>query len=225
MVGIFDKGQVYLLISIVFYFSRISIINGQMSIGMFIAYQSFMNSYSSSFNSLVNIYRNFKAMKGNLLRVDDVLDQREDSLLSSQENTIPKTYQRLEGRIKLENIDFGYTNRGALLFGNFSLTVEPGEIVALVGSSGSGKSTILKMIGGIIEPKSGKISIGGYPIEEINRDIFGRSVGIVDQDIMIFDGTVLDNITMWSKFDNQEDVNSDDWIIALICWFVVALLW
>ncbi|WP_395166623.1 cysteine peptidase family C39 domain-containing protein [Francisella salimarina] len=208
MISIFDQSQLYLLMAIVFYFGGLSIMNAEMSIGMLIAYQSFMHSYSSSFNSAVGVYRSLKAMKGNLLRVDDVLAQKEDSLLTSQEKSIAKTYEKLDGAIELKNIDFGHTNRGPLLFENLSLTIEPGEIIALVGGSGSGKSTILKMIGGIVAPKSGQISIGGCPIETINRDIFGASVGIVDQDIMIFDGTVYDNITMWNKFANQDDVES-----------------
>ncbi|APC95054.1 ATP-binding cassette domain-containing protein [Francisella tularensis subsp. novicida] len=207
MIGIFDQSQIYLLIAIVFYFGGLNIMSGQMSIGMFIAYNSFMNSYSSSFSSLVNTYRNLKAMKGDLLRVDDIFDKKDDHLLVQQENSAAKVYEKLNGKIELKNISFGYTNRGPLLFKDFSLTVNPGEIVALVGGSGSGKSTILKMIGGIITPQSGQISIGGCLIENINRDIFAASVGIVDQDIMIFDGTVHDNITMWNKFINQEDID------------------
>jgi len=208
MITIFDHSQTYLLLAIVFYFGGLSIINAEMSLGMLIAYQSFMHSFSSSFDNLINIYRSFKSMKGNLLRVDDVLDQEEDHLLAAQEKVSVSNYTKLNGKIELNNIDFRYTNRGPLLFSNFSLTVEPGEVVALVGGSGSGKSTILKLIGGLIKPDSGEVKVGGVDINKINRDIFGASVGIVDQDIMIFDGTMLDNVTMWNCHVNVDDLKS-----------------
>ncbi|MEY8715166.1 ABC transporter transmembrane domain-containing protein [Francisella philomiragia] len=207
IIGIFDQSQSYLLMAIVFYFGGVSIISGVMTVGMLVAYQSFMQSYSSAFGSVVGVYRGFKAMKGNLLRVDDVLEKDDDELLVKQEEAVIKKYEKLNGSIQLKNIDFGYTNRGPLLFKDFSLTIEPGEIVALVGGSGSGKSTILKMIGGIIKPKSGEIIIDDCLIENINRDIFAASVGIIDQDIVVFDGTLVDNITMWNQFINSEDID------------------
>ena len=97
----------------------------------------------------------------------------------------------------LENITFGYSPLDKPLLTGFSLTVGPGQQVALVGGSGSGKSTVSRLISGLYSPWEGAIRIDGQRLEDIPRGALAASVSFVDQDVFLFEGTVRDNVALW----------------------------
>lgn len=107
--------------------------------------------------------------------------------------------EKLTGRVELNSITFGYNKLSPPLIEDFSLSLKPAGSVAFVGGSGSGKSTLAKLISGLYSPWSGEIRFDGRLRNEINRGIFTGSLAVVDQDIILFEDTILDNITMWDK--------------------------
>lgn len=105
--------------------------------------------------------------------------------------------RKLDGEIVVRNLTFGYSAFDEPLIRNFSLSMRPGSRVALVGASGSGKSTMGRLISGLVEPWSGEVLIDGQPLSAIPRELLRNSMAVVDQEIAMFDGSIRDNIALW----------------------------
>ena len=177
------------------------VIEGRFTIGMVMAFQGFLSSFMQPASNLINAGQSMQEMITQMERVDDVMSYQEDSAFSPREKK--EEYQKLSGAIELKDVTFGYSKLGNPLITDFSLTVKPGQKIAIVGRTGCGKSTLAKLISGLNHPWSGTITFDGIPLEEIDRNVFTGSVSVIDQEITLFEDTISQNIKMWD--DSIED--------------------
>ena len=181
-----------------------SIMKGHLTAGILLAFQSFMTAFMNPVNQLLQAGQSLQEMTSYIERIDDVMDYPEDSAQTETMNEEEmENVVKLSGRVEMKHVTFGYSRLAPPLIEDFSLTLNPGQRVAFVGGSGSGKSTIAKLLSGLYQPWSGEILFDGKPISEIPRPLFKGSMAMVDQDIVLFHDTVQNNIKMWD--DTIED--------------------
>ena len=151
--------------------------------------------------SLLGMSGQIQEMKGTVTRLDDVLRNPVDPQLMIDPSPIPRFegVARLDGVVELRNITFGYSKLEPPLIRDFNLALRPGQRVALIGGSGSGKSTIARLICGLFRPWDGEVLFDGVQRNDLPRRLIHDSVALVDQDIVLFEGSMRENITMWDS--------------------------
>lgn len=175
------------------------VISGGLSIGMLVAFQSLTGSFLEPIGSLVGLSSSLQELESDLTRLDDVLINPVDpeTQRAETEQTALMADFRLKGSLELRNVTFGYNPVEPPLIANFSLQASPGDRLAIVGSSGSGKSTVAKLISGLYAPWDGTILLDGHPRDTVQRRSLHESLALIDQDIFLFAGTIRQNLTLW----------------------------
>ena len=173
------------------------VMQGQFTVGMVMAFQGYLTAFTGPASEIIEARQTVQEMRTQMERIDDVMKYPDDVIFDSEKNDAPENYHKLSGNIEIKNISFGYARLAPPLIENFNLKLEPGKSVALVGSSGCGKSTIARLLSGLYQPWDGDILFDGKKITEINREIFTGSLAVVDQDIILFEDTIANNIKMW----------------------------
>jgi ABC-type bacteriocin/lantibiotic exporter with double-glycine peptidase domain len=185
------------------------IMNGDLTIGALIAFQVWMTNFLNPVNMMVNLGSRLQQVKGDMIRLDDVQHYPIDPYTEGTQNTQAapdKMGNKLSGQVVIRHLTFGYSRLAPPLIENFNLTLRAGSRVALVGGSGSGKSTIAKLIAGLYEPWEGEILFDGQTRDIIPYAKLKNSLVMVDQDIFLFEGTVRDNITMWDVTHSEASI-------------------
>ena len=174
------------------------VMDDSLTIGMLVAFQSLMQQFMQPVNQLVSLGSSLQEVEGKLNRLDDVLSNPQEERIQDEEINI-KSYisPKLAGFLELNKITFGYNRTAPPLIENFSLSLKPGQRIALVGGSGSGKSTVAKLVAGLYQPWDGSINFDGESRNRIPPQVLVNSIATIEQDIKLFAGTVRDNLTLW----------------------------
>jgi NHLM bacteriocin system ABC transporter peptidase/ATP-binding protein len=202
----------------------LKVMRGEFTVGMLVAYQTLLGSFTRPLASFVNFSSSLQELQADMNRLDDVLRYPADAQYRVEAEAKeggqpaaaagsgaaaaaaagapaiirpPGARVKLSGRVELKGITFGYSPLDKPLISDFNLVVEPGRRVALVGGSGSGKSTVAKIISGLYEPWAGEILFDDVPRQNLPRDLIVNSLAVVDQEVFLFGGTVTENVTMW----------------------------
>ncbi len=173
--------------------------DGNFTLGMITTFQGVLSSFMEPAKTLVSAGQTIQEMRTEMERIEDVMEYPDDPILTENRADANGSYAKLHGDVEVRDLTFGYSRLGEATVTDFSMHVKPGSRVAIVGGSGSGKSTVSKLITGLYRPWSGEILFDGRPIDEIPRSVFTGSVAMVDQDIVLFEDTIANNIRMWDE--------------------------
>jgi NHLM bacteriocin system ABC transporter peptidase/ATP-binding protein len=186
---------------------------GDISIGSLAAFQALMIAFNAPLIRLIHMSGRIQEVGAGVWRLDDIfahdLDREfrhppasptSEAGVRPPAEPIPADApprSKLAGRVRLNNVSFGFIPTDPPLIEGLSLDLEPGARVALVGGSGSGKSTVGRLIAGLYQPWSGEILFDGTPQTDVHPKLFRNSVAMVDQNVALFAGTVSENISLW----------------------------
>jgi len=185
------------------------IVEGDLTVGQLVAFQFLVGMFTMPVMRLVNMGSLLQNLTADIHQIDDVMRYHPDGMASdpARLEEVPEDKPlKLAGRFSMKGVAFGYSSLEPPLITDFDLDLAPGARVALVGSSGSGKSTIAKVAGGLYPPWEGSVFLDGIPMGQLHRDTFTRSVATVDQEVFLFDGTVRENLTMWDDTIPEADI-------------------
>ena len=188
------------------------IMQGEMTPGMLLASQGLFNKTLYPINRSIRSAQTLLRLNSSIQRVKDVTDCNQDgnaTLRLLEDDELPDM-AKLTGEIELRDVTFGYDRKLPPILSHFSLKIKAGERIALVGPSGCGKSTLLSLVSGLYEPWEGEVLFDGKPRKDIERMTFVNSVSVINQDVVLFEGTIADNVKMW-------DESIEDFAMMMAC--------
>ena len=188
-------------IIVVFVLGIMQVINNSLTLGSYMAFMTLAGYFMDPIGNLVSLQLSIQEANISMKRLSEIMDYEREQQSERQYQEITQ----IDGDIKLNHVTFGYGNRKPAL-DDVSFTIEKGQKVALVGASGSGKSTIAKLLLKYYEPQSGDITIDGMDISEYRNDDIRRAVSYVPQNIELFSKSIYDNIRVTRQSATLDEV-------------------
>ncbi|GAB3244663.1 NHLP family bacteriocin export ABC transporter peptidase/permease/ATPase subunit [Hymenobacter seoulensis] len=178
------------------------IMDGEMTLGALVSFTYLMGNFIAPVNQLISVGTMLHETESDMGRIDDVMNYELDSQFKASEaisGNDAGSHGKLVGYFEMRDVTFGYNTTMAPLIENFNLKLKPGSRVALVGGSGSGKSTVAKIASGLFPLWSGELYFDGKPKSEIPRHVITNSLAVIDQEVLVFSGTIKENISFWDS--------------------------
>ncbi|GAA3838690.1 NHLP family bacteriocin export ABC transporter peptidase/permease/ATPase subunit [Saccharothrix violaceirubra] len=177
------------------------VVAGTLTVGLLVAVQTLVTAMNRPIDDLADVSARVAEVGVDVRRLLDVEHYPVPPPPPHPVADVP-----MEGRVVVESVTFGYNPSAAPLLTDFSLDLPPGARVALVGGSGSGKSTVGRLVVGLHRPWRGRVTIDGYDLDDLDPDLRAAITAVVDQDGTLFQGTVRDNVTLWDPTIGDDDV-------------------
>ena len=202
--------QAFVVTVLVLSFGGWQVMQGDLSIGMLLGLQILLVGFMTPVTQLAELIGEIQTVRADLARLDDVICHAVDQLACDPSVEDTHAIEYSDGALELRNITFGYGHGQEPLLANFSLKVASGGRVAIVGETGSGKSTVARLAAGLIDPWEGEILIDGHSLGDIPRHVRATSIATVFQRAAFFEGTIRENLSLWNT-----DV-PDAWIVEAL---------
>jgi ABC-type multidrug transport system fused ATPase/permease subunit len=190
-------------------------IDGDITVGVLVAFLAALNNFFDPIQSLSQLYTTYQAGMAALDKIFELLDEEPDLVDAPDAIELP----RIRGEIVLDDVSFSYGAGEALC--HVSLTVPPGQTVALVGATGAGKSTLAKLMARFYDPTSGRVLVDGHDLRAVTARSLRSQMGIVPQEAFLFSGTIGENIAFGRSDATAAEVaaaahavGADDFIAA-----------
>ena len=178
-------------VAILFFGARL-VISNELSVGQLVAFNMLAGYVSGPIMRIAQIYQDFHQVRISIARLGDILNTPAEQDRTSAEANLPE----LQGRIDIQNVQFRYRPNLPLVLHDLSLSIKAGQVVGIVGQSGSGKSTIAKLVQRLYVSESGRVLVDGVDIALIDPSWLRRQVGVVLQENVLFNCSVRDNIAL-----------------------------
>ncbi|MBU7585259.1 MAG: peptidase domain-containing ABC transporter [Nostoc sp. TH1S01] len=178
------------------------VLQGELTLGELIAFRIISGYVTSPILRLAQLWQNFQETALSLERLSDIVDTPEEG--EADRGNIP--LPAIDGTVKFENVSFRFNPNGPLQLTNINLEFQAGQFVGIVGQSGSGKSTMMKLLLRLYDVESGRILIDGYDIAKVELYSLRRQIGVVPQETLLFDGTVQENIALTNPEATTEEI-------------------
>lgn len=178
------------------------VLDQKLTLGQLIAFRIIGGYVTSPVMRLATLWQNFQETALSLERLADIVDNPEEG--EADRNNIPMP--AIKGKVSYDNLSFRFKNSGPLQLKNVTTEFAAGTFVAIVGESGAGKSTMTKLLSRLYEPEGGRILVDGYDINRVELYSIRRQIGVVPQETLLFEGTILDNIALTNPDATTEEI-------------------
>ena len=187
---------------LILFFGAKAVMDGNFTVGQLVAFRMLSGRVSGPVLRLVQLWQEYQQAALSVKRIGDIFNTAPEPILNTNQTAMPK----IKGRIAFDKVHFRYNPQGGEVIKGMSFEIEPDTIVGVVGRSGSGKSTISKLIQRLYIPEAGKISVDGMDISLVNPAMLRKQIGVVLQENFMFNGTVAENISIHCPTASMEQI-------------------
>lgn len=188
LTGLLSKGLTIILL----YVGATLVLAGTLTVGQLIAFNMLSGRVVGPIQRLAHLWQEFTGMRISVMRLADILDTAPEPVMLKDSTALPP----LKGQVEFDQVCFRYEDDAPDVLRSVSFKVEPGAVIGIVGSTGSGKTTLVKILQRLYIPTSGRISIDGMSLASLDGAWLRRQIGVVAQDFVLFNRSIRDNITL-----------------------------
>ena len=186
------------------YFGALAVISQQLTVGLLLAFLSYRSSFAASATSLVKQWQTWRLLSVHLERIADIVGEKKEMLTAPPEHRP----SRIAPAIRASNLTFAYDSASGPVLDRVSLDIPAGSLVAIVGPSGAGKTTLMRLMLGLLTPQAGTIEVDGLALGDTTMAIWRQRIGAVLQDDYLLTGTLADNICFFHPQPDQQAIES-----------------